>query len=169
MDIDVGLEAIAEASKKLSNWGRWGEDDHIGTLNHVTPHDVVEAGEADQDGQGVRAQHPTRPERSAGQPLWWALQPRPPDAGDGHRCHRRTTGLEPAPLRGRHDRPLRPGCNPLGRAGTHLLRREGLQQPRRQADRFSGAARPGHRALARQDERARACYSTSRDIAVSIG
>ena len=43
MDIDVGLEAIAEASKKLSNWGRWGEDDHIGTLNHVTPHDVVEA------------------------------------------------------------------------------------------------------------------------------
>jgi hypothetical protein len=23
--------------KKLSNWGRWGKDDHIGTLNHVTP------------------------------------------------------------------------------------------------------------------------------------
>ena len=43
MDIKVGREAIAEASKKLSNWGRWGKDDHIGTLNHVTPEDIVHA------------------------------------------------------------------------------------------------------------------------------
>ena len=43
MDVDVGLKAIEEASKKLSNWGRWGEDDHIGTLNHVTPQDIVDA------------------------------------------------------------------------------------------------------------------------------
>src|SRR6201986_2956960 len=43
MDIKVGLKAIAEASKKLSNWGRWGKDDHIGTLNHVTPEDIVKA------------------------------------------------------------------------------------------------------------------------------
>ena len=27
----------------LSNWGRWGEDDEAGTLNHVTPEKVVEA------------------------------------------------------------------------------------------------------------------------------
>ena len=27
MNIKVGLQAIAEASKKLSNWGRWGKDD----------------------------------------------------------------------------------------------------------------------------------------------
>ena len=37
MNIKVGKEAIAEASKKLSNWGRWGKDDQIGTLNHVQP------------------------------------------------------------------------------------------------------------------------------------
>ena len=37
MNIKVGKQAIAEASKKLSNWGRWGKDDQIGTLNHVTP------------------------------------------------------------------------------------------------------------------------------------
>ncbi len=37
MNIKVGREAVAEASKKLSNWGRWGKDDHIGTLNHVKP------------------------------------------------------------------------------------------------------------------------------------
>ncbi len=43
MDIKVGKKAIEEASKKLSNWGRWGKDDHIGTLNHVTPEDIAKA------------------------------------------------------------------------------------------------------------------------------
>jgi hypothetical protein len=43
MDIKVGRQAIAEASQKLSNWGRWGKDDQIGTLNHVTPEDIVKA------------------------------------------------------------------------------------------------------------------------------
>src|ERR1044072_2322783 len=43
-DVRVGKKAIEEASKKLSNWGRWGKDDQIGTLNHVTPADIVNAG-----------------------------------------------------------------------------------------------------------------------------
>jgi kynurenine formamidase len=43
MEIKVGLKAIEEASQKLSNWGRWGKDDHIGTLNHVRPEDIVAA------------------------------------------------------------------------------------------------------------------------------
>src|SRR6476646_11174064 len=43
MNIKVGKQAIAEASQKLSNWGRWGKDDQIGTLNHVTPEDIVKA------------------------------------------------------------------------------------------------------------------------------
>jgi kynurenine formamidase len=43
MDIKVGKQAIAEATKKLSNWGRWGKDDRIGTLNHVNPEDIVHA------------------------------------------------------------------------------------------------------------------------------
>ena len=43
MDIKVNRKAIEEASKKLSNWGKWGKDDHSGTLNHVTPEDVVRA------------------------------------------------------------------------------------------------------------------------------
>ena len=43
MGIVVNKKAIEEASKKLSNWGRWGKDDHIGTLNHVTPEDIVKA------------------------------------------------------------------------------------------------------------------------------
>jgi kynurenine formamidase len=43
MDIRVGKQAIAEASTKLKNWGRWGAGDQIGTLNHITPQDVVAA------------------------------------------------------------------------------------------------------------------------------
>ena len=43
MDIKVGKAAIYEAAKELSNWGRWGPDDQIGTLNHITPQDIVEA------------------------------------------------------------------------------------------------------------------------------
>ena len=43
MDIKVSLKAIDEASQALSNWGRWGKDDQIGTLNFVTPEDIVSA------------------------------------------------------------------------------------------------------------------------------
>jgi hypothetical protein len=43
MDIKVGKQAIAEATEKLKNWGRWGKNDQIGTLNHVTPEDIVKA------------------------------------------------------------------------------------------------------------------------------
>ena len=43
MNIKVGKQAIKEASEKLKNWGRWGKDDQIGTLNHVNPADIVAA------------------------------------------------------------------------------------------------------------------------------
>jgi len=39
----VNRAAIYEAAGKLSNWGRWGKDDQIGTLNNVTPEDIVNA------------------------------------------------------------------------------------------------------------------------------
>ena len=40
----VNRKAILEAAEKLSNWGRWGSDDQIGTLNNVSPEDIVNAG-----------------------------------------------------------------------------------------------------------------------------
>ena len=43
MDIKAGKKAIYEAAEALSNWGRWGADDQIGTLNFVTPEDIVRA------------------------------------------------------------------------------------------------------------------------------
>jgi hypothetical protein len=39
----VNKAAIYAAAKELSNWGRWGPDDQIGTLNNVTPQDVIDA------------------------------------------------------------------------------------------------------------------------------
>jgi len=43
MPIKVNRAAIYEAAEKLSNWGRWGPDDQLGTLNLVTPQDVIDA------------------------------------------------------------------------------------------------------------------------------
>ncbi|MCZ8099367.1 MAG: cyclase family protein [Alsobacter sp.] len=40
----VNRAAIDEAAKALSNWGRWGAEDQIGTLNTITPQDVIDAG-----------------------------------------------------------------------------------------------------------------------------
>src|SRR5579862_9726780 len=51
MDIKVGRKAIAEASEKLRNWGRWGKDDQIGTLNHIRPEDIVKAASLIQTGK----------------------------------------------------------------------------------------------------------------------
>ena len=42
-NITVSKHAVEEAFNALSNWGRWGKDDQIGTLNHITPEDVVGA------------------------------------------------------------------------------------------------------------------------------
>ena len=41
--IKVSKQAVDEAFKELSNWGRWGKGDQIGTLNYITPEDVVAA------------------------------------------------------------------------------------------------------------------------------
>jgi kynurenine formamidase len=39
----VTRETIETAAKELSNWGRWGADDQIGTLNNIEPADIVAA------------------------------------------------------------------------------------------------------------------------------
>lgn len=31
------METFQEIGQRLSNWGRWGADDRVGTLNHLTP------------------------------------------------------------------------------------------------------------------------------------
>jgi kynurenine formamidase len=43
MEITVNRTAVYQAAEKLSNWGRWGANDQIGTLNHITPNDIIGA------------------------------------------------------------------------------------------------------------------------------
>ena len=42
-----------DLGRKLSNWGRWGEDDRVGTLNHLTPERVKAAAGAIRSGEMV--------------------------------------------------------------------------------------------------------------------
>lgn len=42
-----------EIGKTLSNWGRWGEHDRVGTLNHLTPERVRAAASAIRSGRMV--------------------------------------------------------------------------------------------------------------------
>ena len=37
------MKDLRAAARRLKNWGRWGRDDEIGTLNYVTPGDVIAA------------------------------------------------------------------------------------------------------------------------------
>src|SRR6201987_5234895 len=37
------LQDIQSASERLKNWGRWGADDEIGTLNNISPQDIINA------------------------------------------------------------------------------------------------------------------------------
>ena len=39
----ITLNELHATAERLKNWGRWGPDDEIGTLNHVTAADVVAA------------------------------------------------------------------------------------------------------------------------------
>jgi len=40
----VTLDVIEKTGKKLSNWGKWGPKDEVGTLNFVGPKELVNAG-----------------------------------------------------------------------------------------------------------------------------
>ena len=45
------MEDFRALGKRLSNWGRWGADDEKGTINHVTPERLVEAGKLIRQGK----------------------------------------------------------------------------------------------------------------------
>ena len=47
MDIDIpdapDIDTVRALAERCSNWGRWGPDDQLGTLNHIRPEDIVAA------------------------------------------------------------------------------------------------------------------------------
>ena len=42
-DMRVTRELLTEYAEKYKNWGRWGPDDEIGTLNFTSPEDIIGA------------------------------------------------------------------------------------------------------------------------------
>jgi len=44
---------VHAAARRLKNWGKWGKNDEIGTLNHVAPEDVVAAAQLVRKGKVI--------------------------------------------------------------------------------------------------------------------
>jgi kynurenine formamidase len=42
-DPKVTLKDINAVAERVTNWGRWGADDEVGTLNNISPKDIVNA------------------------------------------------------------------------------------------------------------------------------
>jgi len=49
---------VARVHKEISNWGRWGKDDQLGTLNLITPAKRVAAAMLVREGISVSMAHP---------------------------------------------------------------------------------------------------------------
>lgn len=47
----ITMKDVEAAAEELKNWGKWGPEDHIGTLNYVEPGDVVKAAGLVRTGQ----------------------------------------------------------------------------------------------------------------------
>jgi hypothetical protein len=131
MNIKVGKQAIAEATQKLKNWGRWGKDDQIGTLNHVTPEDIVKAASLIRSGKVFALGIPL--DRTGPQ-----------------------TGLFGGRFNPIHQM-LATGTDAIaGQQDWNNIRyADDLQRPRRQIDRFTRPFGTRHRALQGQDGRPR--------------
>ena len=50
-DMRVTRALLTEYAEKYKNWGRWGPDDEIGTLNFTTPDDIVGAAQLVKKGK----------------------------------------------------------------------------------------------------------------------
>ena len=94
MDIKVNLDAIKKASEDLSNWSRWGKDDQIGTLNLVTPDDIIEASKLIKKGKVFSLGIPLDREGPQKWFIWWTLQSYSPNACNRNGCGLWETRLE---------------------------------------------------------------------------
>ena len=49
----VTRKDVEAAAKRLKNWGKWGPEDHIGTMNYTQPADIVRAAALVRKGQVI--------------------------------------------------------------------------------------------------------------------
>jgi len=64
----ITAATIDRWAEELSNWGRWGEDDQLGTLNLITPQKRVEAAKLVTEGHSVSMALEMMTSRSADNP-----------------------------------------------------------------------------------------------------
>ena len=62
-------ERVLEWMQEISNWGRWGTDDQLGTLNLITPEKRRQALALVEDGVSVSLAHDTLKDETADNPL----------------------------------------------------------------------------------------------------
>jgi hypothetical protein len=62
-------ETVLEWMKEISNWGRWGDDDQLGTLNLITPEKRRQALALVEDGVSVSLAHDTLKDETPDNPL----------------------------------------------------------------------------------------------------
>ena len=69
---DQGPRTIAEllGSTPLSNWGKWGPDDEVGSLNYLTPTEVLRGVASVVSGEIFTLQTPIGIPAEAGEPVW---------------------------------------------------------------------------------------------------
>ena len=156
MDITVGRKAIADATEKLKNWGRWGKDDQIGTLNHILPEDIVRAAGLIRTGKVFALGIPLDRHGPADRLVRRPLESDPHHARHRHGCGRRPLRQGAGhPLRRRRHQHAGAGRHALGLARPHLLRRKNVQRLRRARSRLQRPRQARHRAHQEQDGRAR--------------
>jgi len=47
------MDDVKALAEKYKNWGRWGDDDQLGTLNYVTPQKIIEASKLVKQGKVI--------------------------------------------------------------------------------------------------------------------
>ena len=62
---DVTESMVEQWMTDLSNWGRWGDDDQLGTLNLITPEKRLQASSLVRVGTSVSLSHNYLKERAA--------------------------------------------------------------------------------------------------------
>jgi kynurenine formamidase len=94
-------EEIVKLFDTCSNWGRWGEDDELGTLNYITPRKRLEAARLVQTGEAFSLEIPLSTRQ-------WENNPRPVQHIMVYEQHRPISALDYI------------GVFPHGFAVTHL-------------------------------------------------
>ena len=147
-------DAIAATVARVSNWGRWGADDVLGTLNLLDDAKRVEGAALVRRGAAFSLSQPFDMDGPAAR-LAAAHQPRAHDARHRPRGPRRRVPARARRRRRRH-RHAAAVLDPVGRARAHLRPRPRLERSRRRRRRHQrGRPRHRHRDRRRPPRRAR--------------